>query len=600
MTTSRHPSEAQRLEALYRLNLLDTPPSEAFDRITRMAARVFSLPIAAVSLTDTDRQWFKSRVGVEHSSIPRLKAPCAEVADSGGVLVIPDLLEDPFFRDSGLAASGVRYYAGAPLTTADGHCLGAMCVLGLEPRLTTAEELAYLADLAAMVMSQIELQHALGRIDPLSGLPNRHQFIEDFQDLQRDRPRGERRLAVLINLAKPEELGNAARAMNWSFLDELVGDAARWIREQIGAGRQVYHVAETQFALIAPPDATLDAYLPALRDKMRCGAGEAKSRHVATPSVGVAPFVVGEADCLDVLRTAQSAAHDALGHPGHIAVYSQAQDVAFRRRFSLLNDFGAALERGGQLRLVYQPRIDLLTGACVGAEALLRWNHPQLGTISPGEFIPVIERSALAEATTAWVLDAAMRQQRAWRSAGLELQVAVNVSAANLLESDFVERLERGLYMYDLPPSCLELEITESAIMEHPARAHATLEAIAAAGIRLAIDDFGTGYSSLAYLQTMPADVVKIDQSFIIGLEHDTRKQALVATMITLSRDLGHRVVAEGVENAEVHTFLQMTGCDEAQGYLFARPLEVASLLAWCGGTRVERPAGARLLSLVC
>ncbi|CAN7206731.1 EAL domain-containing protein [Pseudoduganella sp. LjRoot289] len=592
-------NEAKRLDALYKLNLLDTPPSEAFDRITRMAARLFKLPIAAVSLTDMDRQWFKSRVGVEHCSIPRLKAPCAEVADSGGVLVIPDLLEDACFRDSGLAASGVRYYAGAPLTTADGHCLGAMCVLGLEPRVTTAEEMADLADLAAMVMSQIELQHALGRIDPLSGLPNRNQFIEDFQDLQRDRPRGEQRLAVLINLAKPEQLGNAARAMNSSFLDQLVRDAARWIREQIGPGGQVYHVAETQFALIAPPGMTVEAYVPTLREKMRNAVSSARSRYVATPSVGVAPFALGEADCLDVLRTAQSAAHDALGHPSHIAVYSSEADTAYRRRFSLLNEFGAALESSGQLRLVYQPRVDLLTGACVGAEALLRWTHPELGNVSPGEFIPVIERSAMAEATTAWVLETAMRQQRAWRAAGLELQVAVNVSAANLLEPDFVARVERGLYMYDLPPSCLELEITESAIMEHPARAHSTLEAIAAAGIRLAIDDFGTGYSSLSYLQTMPANVVKIDQSFIIGLEDDVRKQALVATMITLSRDLGHRVVAEGVENAEVQTFLQMTGCDEAQGYLFARPLEVASLLAWCGGATMVPPASARLASLV-
>ena len=596
MTISRHQTEANRLDALYRLRLLDTPPSEAFDRITRMAARVFGLPIAAVSLTDADRQWFKSRVGVEHTSIPRLKAPCGTVADSAGVLVIADLLEDDYFRDSGLAASGVRYYAGAPLTTADGHCLGAMCVLGMEPRDTTPEEVSYLSDLAAMVMAQIELQHAVGRIDPLSGLPNRNQFIEDFQDMQRDSPPDEQRLAVVINLATPEQLGSAARVKSSSYLDELVTEATQWIRAQLGPGRTVYHVGDAQFVFFAPPCMTLEHYVPVLKEKLRRAASIARSRHIATPSVGVAPFVMAGARCLDVLRTAQSAAYGASAQPSRIAIYSRSEDAACQRRFRLLHEFGDALESTGQLRLVYQPRVDMITGSCVGAEALLRWTHPELGNVSPGEFIPVIERSGLAQATTAWVLNAALRQQRAWRNAGLVLQIAINVSPANLLEPDFVAQVEHCLNMYDLPPSCLELEITESAIMEHPERAQATLAAIAAIGVHLAIDDFGTGYSSLSYLQSMPADVVKIDQSFIIGLECDTRKQSLVSTMISLTRDLGHRVVAEGVECSEVRNFLQQAGCDEAQGYLFARPLEAASFVAWCGGGSVEAQAGRRLM----
>ena len=173
-------AEDARLAALHQLGLLDTAPTEAFDRITRMASQLFGLPIAAVSLTDSDRQWFKSRVGVDHCSIPRDRAPCAQVAESSHDLVIPDLLLDPCFRDSVLASAGVRFYAGAPLTTREGFCLGAMCVLGPEPRQTSEAEMASLHDLAAMVMAQIELQHAFGRVDPLSGLPNHNQFIEDL------------------------------------------------------------------------------------------------------------------------------------------------------------------------------------------------------------------------------------------------------------------------------------------------------------------------------------------------------------------------------------------------------------------------------------
>lgn len=583
MTISCELSEAKRLDALHKLDLLDTAPSEAFDRLTRMAARVFDLPIAAVSLTDSNRQWFKSRVGIGYTSIPRLRAPCGGVADSAAMLVIPDLLDDAFYRDSHLAGAGVRFYAGAPLTTHEGHCLGAMCVLGLEPRQASADELAALHDLAAMAMAQIELQHALGRIDPLSGLPNRNQFIDDFGDLQLDRRNGETRLAVLVKLSTPEQLGNAARVMGSSYVDNMVAEATRWIRVQIGPQCKVYHVAATQFALIAPPGVELDAYVCLLEQKLQEGARAAQSRFIATPAAGVAPFVVGQADCLDVLRTAHNAALDAQSRPNRVAVYSPALDAAYSRRFTLLNEFGTALESEGQLRLVFQPRVDLATGACRGAEALLRWTHPTLGIIGPGECMPVVECSSLARDATAWVIDTALRQQAAWRAAGLVLQVAVNVSATNLLEPDFVERVIDGLTQHGLPPGCLELEITESAIMEHPQKAQATLEAIAAAGICLAIDDFGTGYSSLSYLQSMPADVVKIDQSFIRELEHDERKHVLVSTMITLSHDLGHRVVAEGVESAPARQFLLAAGCDEAQGYLFAAPMEAAAFLAWHG-----------------
>ena len=185
-------NEQARLSVLRQLNLLDTPPSESFDRITRMASLLFDLPIAAVSLTDHDRQWFKSRVGVDHWEIPRFKACCGEVADTGAVLVVNDLLASRHYRDSQLAESGIRFYAGAPLVTSEGYTLGAMCVLGTEPRAVTEQERSILKDLAAMVMAQIDLQHAVGRVDPATGLPNYLRFVEDLSDLSRDDPGGQR------------------------------------------------------------------------------------------------------------------------------------------------------------------------------------------------------------------------------------------------------------------------------------------------------------------------------------------------------------------------------------------------------------------------
>jgi len=587
--------EAARLDALRKLDLLDTPPSEAFDRITRMAAQLFNLPVAAVSLTDVDRQWFKSRVGVEHCAIPREKAPCGEVANTSRMLVIPDLLRDDCYRDSHLAASGVRFYAGAPLMTRDGYCLGAMCVLGTEPRTISETERTGLADLASMVMAQIELRHAIGRVDPVSSLPNRNQFVDDLLDLAIERPEGEARLAALVNLATPEQISSAVRAMGAGFIDDIVREAARMLRAALGPARKLYHVAPTQFVFLAEPGADVARFCEWLASWIALRVETTTARFVTTATVGVVPFATGHADPLDLLRDMYSASHDAIEGSHRVRVFSAEQNAVFLRRFRVANDFGAALADDSQLRLVFQPKIELGTGRCIGAEALLRWRHPVLGEISPAEFVPVIEQTSLARAATRWVLERALRQLAAWRRAGLTLQVAINVSAVNLLEADFCEHVRARLHAWEVPPAALAIEITESALMSNRTLAASTLEALAASGVQLAIDDFGTGYSSLAYLQSVPAKVVKIDQSFIRDLDTDERKRALVATMIKLAHELGQLVVAEGVETAPVAHVLAGAGCDQVQGYLYAKPLAPAQFEEWiCAEWTLARPRTAR------
>jgi EAL domain-containing protein (putative c-di-GMP-specific phosphodiesterase class I)/GGDEF domain-containing protein len=587
--------EAARIDALRKLDLLDTPPSEAFDRITRMAAQLFNLPVAAVSLTDVDRQWFKSRVGVEHCAIPREKAPCGEVANTSRMLVIPDLLRDDCYRDSHLAASGVRFYAGAPLMTRDGYCLGAMCVLGTEPRTISETERTGLADLASMVMAQIELRHAIGRVDPVSSLPNRNQFVDDLLDLAIERPEGEARLAALVNLATPEQISSAVRAMGAGFIDDIVREAARMLRAALGPARKLYHVAPTQFVFLAEPGADVARFCEWLASWIALRVETTTARFVTTATVGVVPFATGHADPLDLLRDMYSASHDAIEGSHRVRVFSAEQNAVFLRRFRVANDFGAALADDSQLRLVFQPKIELGTGRCIGAEALLRWRHPVLGEISPVALIPVIEQTSLARAATRWVLERALRQLAAWRRAGLTLQVAINVSAVNLLEADFCEHVLARLHAWEVPPAALAIEITESALMSKRTLAASTLEALAASGVQLAIDDFGTGYSSLAYLQSVPAKVIKIDQSFIRDLDTDERKRALVATMIKLAHELGQLVVAEGVETAPVAHVLAGAGCDQVQGYLYAKPLAPAQFEEWiCAEWTLARPRTAR------
>jgi EAL domain-containing protein (putative c-di-GMP-specific phosphodiesterase class I)/GGDEF domain-containing protein len=572
--------EEERLIALQQLGLLDTPPSESFDRITRMASQIFNLPISAVSLTDRDRQWFKSRVGVEHCSIPREKAPCGQVAETADVLVIPDFQEDAWYADSLLSRSGIRFYAGAPLVTREGYGLGALCVLGTEPRSANGSEVAALKDLAAMVMAQIELQHAFGRVDPLSGLPSRNQFLDDLADLAAEHP-DEARLVVLVDLARPEQISDYARVMGPGRVDDLVRGAARQLRGLLGSDRRLYHTAATQFAFLAPRGVRREEYVQRLADGHRRERQLSMTGTLLTSAIGVAVFTPPSTSPQDVLRALYSAVQDARSSPDLVSVYSPVADEAYQRRYRLLQDFGPALLAGDQLRLVFQPRIDLPTGRCVGAEALLRWSHPDLGPVSPGEFVPVIEHSPHAQAMTAFVLETALAQARRWREDGYEIVISVNVSAANLHEADFGSSVQDALRRHGLGPERLELEVTESAIMQDAALARRQLDELAAAGVRLAIDDFGTGYSSLAYLQDLPAHVVKIDRSFVLKLDEGDRESSLVRSMIGLSHDLGYRVVAEGVETAGAADRLLSMSCDEGQGYLFARPLEVGQFATW-------------------
>jgi EAL domain-containing protein (putative c-di-GMP-specific phosphodiesterase class I)/GGDEF domain-containing protein len=587
--------EEARLDALYQLKLLDTPASESFDRITRMASQIFGLPVAAVSLTDRDRQWFKSRVGIDHYSIPRDKAPCAEVAEATQPLIVEDLLASPCYADSVLSRAGTRFYAGAPLITRDGYGLGALCVLGTEPRQVAPAEMAALVDLAAMVMAQIELQHAFGRIDPVSGMPNRNQFNDDLIDLARDHP-GERRFAVVVDLARDDQISKITRALGGARIDDLIREAAHALGTALGPDRVAYHVGPTQFGFLSAASLAENAYMELLQSSFASLRAGSSVRFVTSVAIGVRPFVIGEVPADDVLRGAASAAQDARRADGSIALYSLTNDIAHQRQYGLLKDFGTALEAGDQLRLVYQPRIELATGRCIGAEALLRWRHPKLGEVSPAEFIPLIEQTSLARPTTQWVLDAALDQLAAWRQTGNTLTLSINISAANLAEADLIERIQLGLLKRHLRPDQIEIELTESAIMDQPDQALAMLRELAGAGIGLAIDDFGTGHSSLAYLQRLPANVVKIDQAFVRNLTEATGPNfVLVETMIGLARKMGYRCVAEGIETVEAAAVLTQIGCEEGQGFMFARPMEVEQLVEWL----VARHTSERSLPMV-
>ncbi len=246
-----------------------------------------------------------------------------------------------------------------------------------------------------------------------------------------------------------------------------------------------------------------------------------------------------------------------------------------------------------ELLLHYQPKVDLESGVVNGVEALVRWQHPERGLIYPDEFIPLAEQTGLIQALSIVVLKMALRQSVAWHRDNLDLSVAVNISACNLMEEQFPQRIAELLKEYEAPPEWLELEITETGVMTNPVLAVQTVRALSAMGVRLAIDDFGTGYSSMAYLKKLLAAKIKIDKSFIADMSRDDNDAVIVRSAIELGHNLGLRVVAEGVEDSDTLALLKTLGCDSVQGYYLSRPVPAVELEAWMN-TSSWKPARLR------
>jgi diguanylate cyclase (GGDEF)-like protein len=262
------------------------------------------------------------------------------------------------------------------------------------------------------------------------------------------------------------------------------------------------------------------------------------------------------------------------------AFFEPRMDLDVREQVELQRDLRLAMERG-ELQLYYQPKVDSRTADVTGAEALVRWQHPTRGTVTPQQFIPVAERFGLIGALGAWVIDEACRQVRAWLDEGLHIRVAVNLSVHQLRQDDLVPRVRRALVEQGIEPRLLSFEITESVAMEDTQATLRVFSQLAQLGVMLAIDDFGTGHSSLAYLRKLPARQLKIDRSFVADLEHSADALAVVDAVVSLAHALGLRVVAEGVETEAQRDLLIGLRCDELQGFLIAKPMAPKSLALW-------------------
>ena len=450
------------------------------------------------------------------------------------------------------------------------------------------------AQLAASLQSANKELQRRAFLDPLTELPNR-LLLEDrlahaLARVARDEPgrggRQARRLALLfidLDGFKPvnDSFGHATG-------DQLLREVAQRLRTLARESDTVARLGGDEFVLLLEDvvDAAACAALAlrliqSLSEPIEVGG---RLQHVSA-SVGIAVYPEhGPGDKL--MAHADAAMYAAKRAGGNTyALFQSHMDLGAAEQLGLLNDLRQALHQG-QLSLHYQPKFDGRRGQLRGVEALLRWQHPQRGAVPPGLFIPVAERFGLITVLGNWVIDEACRQMRAWLDQGLRMRVAINLSVHQLRQPDLVERIQAALARHRVDAGLLLCEITESVAMEDIGATQHAFEGLARIGVFLSIDDFGTGYSSLAYLRQLPARQLKIDRSFIQDLEASLDARAVVDAVIKLAHALDLSVVAEGVETAGQRDVLLALGCDELQGFLFARAMPAEELSQWAAGRR--------------
>jgi diguanylate cyclase (GGDEF)-like protein len=306
---------------------------------------------------------------------------------------------------------------------------------------------------------------------------------------------------------------------------------------------------------------------------------EGQSFHVGA-SIGIAMYPQHGGDAATLMRRADVAMYAAKRSGAGFTTYTADRDEMTSIRLLLTSELRQAIENDHMV-LHYQPKVSLQNGRTENVEALIRWQHPERGLTSPDGFIPLAEETGLMKPLTIWVLNEALRQHREWREAGIFLRVAVNFSARVLHDHELIDIVENALKTWDVEPSSLEVEITESAIMVDPERARETLAALHTRGIFTSIDDFGTGHSSLAYLARLPFDEIKVDKSFVLDMATNRDDRMIVQSVIALGHNFDLQVVAEGVDNQRTLDMLGKMGCDMAQGYYLSRPVAADQLITW-------------------
>jgi diguanylate cyclase (GGDEF)-like protein len=416
--------------------------------------------------------------------------------------------------------------------------------------------------------------------DPLTGLPNRLKFNSSVLEHIQQRQANLGRFAVMMMDLDRFKIIN--RSLGHEVGDAVLKNVAARLRDLLGQRGTVARLGGDEFGIVQPItalDEARDLAQRILRVLEEPVSIEGQSIDVSA-SLGIASFPIDGQDPSTLIRHADSAMYTAKQNHSGFEFFNPLSETERLGQLSLLGELRRAVERN-ELRVWYQPKVDLHSGVVCGVEALVRWEHPHRSIVLPYEFLPFAERTGYIRAITQKVLDVALRDCGRWGAEGLMLEMSINISTRDLLDPELPLLLRHLLDRHRVPADHIALEITESSFMHEPELALNTLTELDALGVQLSIDDFGTGYSSLSYLKKLPVDEMKIDQTFVRNMVNDPHDLAIVRSTIDLAHNLGLKVVAEGVEDQHCFERLRFLGCDQAQGYFVSRPLPEDQLRTW-------------------
>ncbi|MDO9371649.1 MAG: EAL domain-containing protein [Gammaproteobacteria bacterium] len=582
------------LNAIYELTHA-TSQAETLDDVYQQALRAIKTTLhtwrAAILLFDEQGVMrFTAWEGLSgrYRSAADGHSPWSAQETNAQPILVNDVRTEPSLAHmrEAFAHEGIRALGFIPLVYQK-RLLGKLMLHYDQPREFSTEEIQLAQTIASHVAFAIERKAQTERLkyqalhDSLTALPNRILLREHLQRAIPAASQGPRTLSLLlIDLDGFKEINDT---LGHDRGDVILQQVAARIRDSQADSAIVARLGGDEFAVLLTA-VSEGAYAMRQAHKIIAALRAPFTMDGLMLDIGASIGIVDcpeHGECADLLiRRADVAMYVAKQRGGGCSVYTPEHDQHSPSRLALLGELRHSIEHD-QVLLYYQPVMCLTTRRVLGAEALVRWQHPSRGLLLPDQFIPQAEPNALISSLTLWVLNTALRQCSAWRKAGLPLSVSVNLSARNLHNMQLPNQVMQLLEETGAEPDSLELEITESAIMSDPVHAKEILARLSHMGVRLSIDDFGTGYSSLSYLKKLPVDEIKVDKSFVIDMVTDEDSAAIVRSTIELAHNLNLQVVAEGVETLEILDRLVALGCDKAQGYFFSRPLPADEFQSW-------------------
>ncbi len=576
------------------------PLETVFENLVRLIESNFDGYRVAIMLMDADGRHLRSGTApslpssysraVDGLAIGPEAGPCGVAAYRRAPVIAADLMQDPRWqRYRELAAQyGLRSCWSLPILSHDMAVLGTFALYSDAVREPDSIEVKFAGLAVRMAGIAIERRNSEQRIhhmahhDSLTGLPNRALLMERLGfALPYARRHGSAIGLVFIDLDGFKLINDG---LGHEAGDELLKAVARRLKGVVRESDTVARLGGDEFVVMLLDQPAHGEAIVRTLHRMRCSVAEPNVIHgqslQVTCSIGMAAYPQDGTTAEELLRHADAALYRAknLGRD-NFQFYKAGLSSDDRARLSLLEALRGAAGRD-EFVLHYQPQIALDSGRLRAVEALVRWQHPDMGLLSPDKFIPLAERTGLITGIGDWVLRTACRQNKAWQEAGaMPVVVSVNVSAQQFQQRDFVANVERALRDSGLDAACLELELTESLIMRDTEQAVATMRQLRALGLTLAIDDFGTGFSSLNALRTFPVTRLKIDRAFVADVPGSAGDEVVIKSVIALGHELGMRVVAEGIETGAQLAFLRASACDEAQGYYFSKPVAADEIL---------------------